>query len=113
MNHFVSIYMTAASLDEAEGIARALVEEKLAACVNILPAVRSIYRWRGRVEAAGEVVLIAKSRAEIFPKLEQRVKSLSCYECPCIVALPIVAGHQPYLEWLATEIENPAARDNV
>jgi periplasmic divalent cation tolerance protein len=103
MNDFISVYMTAASPDEAARIARALIEERLAACVNILPAARSVYRWQGQVEAAEETVLIAKSRAGLFPELERKVKSLSSYDCPCIVALPIVAGHRPYLDWLAGE----------
>jgi periplasmic divalent cation tolerance protein len=102
---FLSLYITAPSRELAEKIARALVEENLAACVNIIPAVRSIYRWKGNVEAATEVVLIAKTRAGLFDKLEKRVKALHSYECPCIVAWPIVAGHQPYLDWLAEETE--------
>lgn len=103
MNDFISVYMTSASLDEAQIIARALVEEKLAACVNILPKARSVYCWQGQVEVAEEVVLIAKSRASLFTQLEMRVKSLNSYDCPCIVAMPITAGHQPYLDWIKQE----------
>ena len=105
MTDYISVYITAASADEAEKIALALVEGKLAACVNIIPAVRSIYRWQGKVEASDEVVLIAKSRAELFPRLETMVRSLSSYTCPCIVAWPIVEGSKPYLEWLAKETD--------
>lgn len=105
MTGFISVYITAASPDEAESIARALVEQRLAACVNILPAAHSVYRWEGQVEATEENILIAKSRANLFSRLEAKVKELSSYACPCIVAWPIVAGHQPYLDWLARETE--------
>jgi periplasmic divalent cation tolerance protein len=103
MSEFLSIYITVFSREIAEKIARALVEEKLAACVNIIPGMRSIYHWKGKVEAATEVVLIAKSRATLYPQLEKRVKELHSYECPCIVAWPIEAGYAPYLDWIKQE----------
>jgi len=103
MPSFLSVYITAPSRELAEKIARALVEERLAACVNIISGSRSIYRWKGHVEAASEVVLIAKSRAGLFEPLEKRVKELHSHEVPCIVAWPIAAGHQPYLDWLEKE----------
>jgi periplasmic divalent cation tolerance protein len=85
-------------------IATALLEERLAACVNIFPGVRSLYRWQGNVEASEEAVLIAKSRRDLFSRLEEKVKSLSSYNCPCIVAWALAEGHQPYLEWLGAEL---------
>jgi periplasmic divalent cation tolerance protein len=103
MSEFLSLYITTPSRDVAETIARTLVEERLAACVNIMAGIRSIYRWEGKVEAASEVVLIAKSRAAHFKQLEKRVRELHPYDCPCIVAWPIEAGYQPYLDWLAQE----------
>ena len=103
MDAFVSIYITAASAAEADTIAQVLVEERLAACVNILPGIRSIYRWEGRVQEDAEVALIAKSRADLFDTLCDRVKTLHSSSCPCIVAWPIAAGFQPYLDWLAEE----------
>jgi periplasmic divalent cation tolerance protein len=103
MTGFISLYITVPSRDVAEKIARALVEERLAPCVNIISGVRSIYRWKGKVEAASEVCLIAKSRAELFETLEKRVKELHPYDCPCIVAWPIEKGYQPYLDWIAEE----------
>lgn len=103
MTPFLSLYIIAPSRDVAEKIARALVEERLAPCVNIIPGARSIYRWKGKVEAASEVVMIAKSRADLFDRLEKRVKELHPYDCPCIVAWPIEKGHQPYLDWIAEE----------
>jgi periplasmic divalent cation tolerance protein len=105
MTGYISVYITVASAAEAETIAKALVEDRLAACVNIMPGVRSIYRWQGNVEATEEVALIAKSQSELFPRLQQKVKNLSSYDCPCIVAWPIEAGHQPYLDWIGTELK--------
>jgi periplasmic divalent cation tolerance protein len=99
----ISVYITTPSRDLAERIARTVVEEKLAACVNIFTGVHSIYRWKGRVESADEVILIAKTRRDLFDALEKRVKELHSYEVPCIVAWPIEAGHKPYLDWLEQE----------
>lgn len=106
MPNFISVHITAASRPEAEKIARALVEEKLAACANIVPGVRSVYRWEGKVEEADEILLIAKTRAELFEPLRKLVKALHSYECPCIVALSITVGHQPYMDWLAQETKS-------
>jgi periplasmic divalent cation tolerance protein len=101
MSEFLSVYITAPSRDVAETIGRALVEERLAVCVNIIAGMRSIYRWEGKVEAANEVVVIAKSCAARFKELAKRVTELHPYDCPCIVAWPIEASYQPYLDWLA------------
>lgn len=100
MTDYISVYFTAASRSEAETIAQALVEEKLVACVNILPGVRSIYRWNNAVGMSDEVALIAKSRRDLFPQIEAKIKSLSSYDCPCIIAWPIAEGHAPYLAWI-------------
>ncbi|MFA5041353.1 MAG: divalent-cation tolerance protein CutA [Bdellovibrionales bacterium] len=103
MTEFLSVYMTAASREEAEKIALALVEEKLVACANIFPGVLSVYRWEGKVERANECAIIAKTTTNKFDALSQRVKELHSYECPCVVALPIVAGSDEYLEWIRKE----------
>jgi periplasmic divalent cation tolerance protein len=103
MSEYLSLYVTTPSFDVADTIGRALVEERLAACVNILPGMRSIYRWQGSIETAAEVVLIAKSRTALFEEIEKRVRELHPYDCPCLVAWPIEAGHQPYLDWIAKE----------
>jgi periplasmic divalent cation tolerance protein len=103
MSQFLSLYITAPSREAAEIIGRALVEERLAACVNLIDGVGSIYRWKDKVETASEIVMIAKSRATLFERIEKRVQELHPYDCPCIVAWPIAAGHQPYLDWLAQE----------
>lgn len=89
--------------DCANAIALALVEEKLAACVNILPRVQSIYRWQGAVDSASEVPLLIKTLAAAYPALEQAIRQRHPYEVPEIIALPITAGLPAYLNWLATE----------
>lgn len=104
MSEFLSLYVTTPSREVAEKIGRTLVEERLAACVNIIAATHSIYWWKGTIEEATEVVLIAKSRAALFEELEKRISELHPYDCPCIVAWPIAAGHRPYLDWVAQEM---------
>lgn len=99
----IFVYMTAGSTEEADRIARTLVEERLAACVNLIDGMRSVYRWQGDVEQATEVVMIAKTRAEGFDALAARVRDLHAYDCPCIVALPIVQGERDYLSWIIGE----------
>lgn len=89
--------------ESANAIALALVEAKLAACVNILPRVQSIYRWQGVVESATEVPLLIKSTAANFPALEGAIKQRHPYELPEIIALPITQGLPAYLNWLAAE----------
>jgi periplasmic divalent cation tolerance protein len=99
----VFVYMTAADEGEAIAIARTIVTERLAACANILPGMRSVYRWDGKVEEGREVVLIAKTRTDRFPDLAARVRELHSYATPCIVELPIGRGDAPYLDWLVRE----------
>ena len=99
------VYMTAADEDEAARIGRALVEARLAACVNIIPGMRSFYRWQGEVRDDREVVMIAKSRRTLVDALVARVKELHGYECPCVVALPIKGGNRDFLDWIAAETE--------
>lgn len=98
--------------DEAAKIARSLVEERIAACVNIVGPVRSLYRWRGAIEDEKEYLLIIKSRAQLFPKLERRVKELHSYEVPEVVALAMSRVSKPYLDWLvdSTADRPPRAR---
>jgi periplasmic divalent cation tolerance protein len=84
----------------ARQIATTLVEEDLAACVNVLPGVQSIYRWKGGVEHDAETLLIIKTTAQRYPALETRVQALHPYELPEIIAVPIAAGLQGYLDWL-------------
>lgn len=103
MSNYVSVYMTASSGEEADRIASALVEERLATCVNILGGIRSVYRRNGVVVGDSEVALIAKTRAALFDALAARVRALHSYEVPCIVSWPIEAGYPAYLAWIEAE----------
>ena len=97
----VVVLVTAGSADEAAMLARALVDDRLAACVNVIGPVRSIYRWQGAVEDAAEHLLVIKARAADVAALEARVRALHSYDVPEVLALPVVAGSAPYLAWLA------------
>ena len=94
------VFLTASDQDEATRLADALVEGRLAACVQVLPQMQSVYQWKGKVERQNEVLLIAKTTAANFAELETKVRQLHSYETPEIVAVPIVAGSDDYLEWL-------------
>lgn len=107
MTDSIVILVTAGSEAEAEKIARALVEEQLAACVNILSPIRSIYRWQGQVADDREWLLLIKTRAERFAAVESRVKALHSYQVPEVIALPIVAGTEGYLRWLRESVSEP------
>jgi len=104
---FRIVFVMAANEDDARRIAQALVEERLAACVNIVGPVHSVYRWRGTVENASEYMLVIKTVMRHFSKLEQRVRELHSFEVPEIVAVTLAAGSKPYLAWLA-ESATPA-----
>jgi periplasmic divalent cation tolerance protein len=87
----------------AQLIARTLVEARLAACVNLLPAVQSIYRWQGQIEEATEITLLIKTTSQQVDSLQKAIVKLHPYDVPEIIATPIVAGYAPYLQWIATE----------
>ena len=91
---------TVASAEDAERIARSLVEKGVAACVNVVPGVVSFYRWKGKLERDGEVLLVIKTTGERFEDLKAALLAEHPYELPELVALPIADGHQPYLDWL-------------
>ena len=103
---FSIVLITAASEDEAERIACSLVEERLAACVNIVGPIRSVYRWEGKVQNERELLLIVKTRTEALPRLQTRITELHSYDTPEIIALPITAGSEPYLRWLESSTSN-------
>jgi periplasmic divalent cation tolerance protein len=94
------VLVTAPNEADARAIARALVGDGLAACVNVLGPIRSIYRWRGAIEDEAEYLLLIKTRARLYARLERRVKELHSYELPEVIALAIEAGSPPYLKWL-------------
>jgi periplasmic divalent cation tolerance protein len=93
-------YVSLGAREDALAIGRALVEERLAAAVNIQEGVHSIYRWQGGIEEATEILLIAKTRAALVPRLTARVVALHSYQCPAVVAVPICGGNQDYLAWI-------------
>lgn len=97
---FQLILTTSPDMSFAQTIARVLVEERLAACVNILPPMKSIYRWRGAVESADEHLLIIKTRVRDYAAVQGRIQELHSYELPEVIAVPIVNGLPGYLAWL-------------
>ena len=98
------IYMTAGNLEEAQKIGRELVSSRLAACVNLLPHMNSIYIWDGKLQEDAEVVMVAKTTEARVSDLIARVKSLHSYSCPCIVSLKVEGGYAPFLEWVADSV---------
>ena len=94
------VLSTFGSAEEARKIARVLVEERLAACANVLPGVESIYRWQGAVETAAEVLVMFKTNIDRYYRLEARLRELHSYEVPEIIALPVQVGSLPYLRWV-------------
>ena len=105
MTDKIVVLVTCGSAKEAQRIARALVEARLAACGNILEApVRSIYRWKGKIESAREYLLIIKTSRRRFAALRNTVKELHSYDVPEIIALPVAAGSTAYLNWIATSV---------
>ena len=102
------VYITTASVEDAKAIGRALVEERLAACVNILPGMHSIYYWEGKIETADEAVLIAKTTDVLVDQVIERVKALHGYKVPCVLSLPVLKGNRDYMQWLADAVQAPA-----
>lgn len=107
VNSEVVVLVTCANEEQGVSIARSLVGERLAACVNLLRGVRSIYRWRDRIEDDRETLLLIKTRTRLLARVERRVRELHSYEVPEVVALPVAAGSKPYLDWV---LESTTAR---
>jgi periplasmic divalent cation tolerance protein len=105
MTDKILVLSTCSSKEEADKIARNLVEKRVAACVNVLPGVRSIYRWRGAVEEASECLLIVKSRRDLAGRLRAEIEKSHSYEVPEVLVLGIVDGAAAYLDWLERELE--------
>jgi periplasmic divalent cation tolerance protein len=106
MTDVIVVFMTAGSVGEARRIADHLVETRSAACVQILPEIESVYRWNGEVQREKEVLVLAKTTAEKFAELEKSVRSMHSYETPEILAVPVVAGSSPYLDWLSENVRS-------
>ena len=108
----VAVCVIVPSRSEAEAIGRAVVEARLAASVNIVPGVSSLYWWEGALREAGEAMLWAKTRADLVESLTDKVKSLHSYACPCVIALPVTGGNADYLAWIDAEtVPAPADPD--
>jgi periplasmic divalent cation tolerance protein len=104
-NQYIQVVTTTAKREEAEAIARALIEGRLAACVQLLGPITSVYRWKGAVETGQEWRLCIKSRRELFERVEQEIRRLHTYEVPEILAIPILAGSRDYLAWMDGELK--------
>ncbi len=109
----VLLYSTAGSEDEARGIARALIGERLAACVNLLPGMESFYHWKGTVESDREIVVLAKTRPDLAEAARRCIQEHHSYECPCVVVLPIIGGHPPFLDWISSETTNAISDEEM
>jgi len=108
MTDKIVVLSTCSTAKEAERIARELVEKRLAACVNIVPGLRSVYRWKGAIQEDAEVLLVIKSSRALFNELRVEIEKLHSYEVPEVIATPIVDGSDGYLEWLHRELATKA-----
>lgn len=104
------VLMTASSEEEADRIARGLLKKRLIACANLVPGIRSLYRWKGRLCDDPEILLLCKTRRALFPSLEKEAKRLHSYEVPEMIGLSVEEGSAPYLAWLRTETKRHPAR---
>ncbi|RJO64642.1 MAG: divalent-cation tolerance protein CutA [Candidatus Omnitrophota bacterium] len=100
---YAVILITASGKKEARTIARSLLKNRIAACVNVIEGIDSYFRWQGKIDSAREVLLIVKTRKKLIPEVIRQVKSLHSYEVPEIISLPITKGYAPYLSWIAHE----------
>jgi len=107
----IVVLLTTANGEEADRLAEMLVSSQLAACVQIIPGMESVYRWRGNIERQAEVLLIAKTTRSKFEQLERQVRASHSYETPEIVALPVIAGSAAYLEWLHSSLDARSEAD--
>ena len=103
MKNFIFITCSAPTQSLAQKISKALVKEKLAACVNISSPIQSTYSWKGKICSEKEFLLFIKTKKSLSKKIEKRIKQLHSYECPEIIALPIVQGSEDYLDWITTQ----------
>lgn len=101
----VLVYITAPTAEEAQRIGDILVQERLAACINIIPEIQSTYWWENKIERAKEVVIIAKTKQEAVDRLIKRVKEVHSYQVPCIIAFQILAGNPDFLNWIRAEVK--------
>ncbi|HXP08154.1 MAG TPA: divalent-cation tolerance protein CutA [Acidobacteriaceae bacterium] len=105
MADFQIVLSTCGDRETAERIAHRLVEQRLAACVNILPGVQSVYRWQGRVESASELLMLIKTKASLIQEVQWTIASLHSYDVPEFLVLPIFGGSEAYMAWLETSLD--------
>ena len=104
MTYKIVILSTCATEEEAERLARVLLDARLAACINVIPRMRSFYRWKGAIESADECLLLIKSSRPLFEPLKAALEKLHSYEVPEVIALAVVEGAESYLSWMATNL---------
>ena len=104
MNDYIQVVTTTPTSDDAQKIAQALVEQRLAACVQIAGPITSVYRWQGKIETTQEWQCLIKSRREFYERIEDAIRKLHPYQVPEILALPIVTGNEAYLRWIDQEV---------
>ena len=105
------VYMTAGSMDKAANIGKALVQKRLAACVNVIDGMRSFYEWDGTLQEDREVVMIVKTRSSRVAEMTEAVKALHSYECPCIVELSVSGGNRAFLDWIGKQVDSLSSED--
>ena len=103
MDQALLVFTNVPDLASAQSLARTLVEARSAACVNLVPAIHSVYRWQGQIEEATKVSLLIKTTQRHYEELQRAMVSLHSYDIPEIIAVPVVAGYEPYLQWIAAE----------
>jgi len=106
MTDKIVIFSTCPSAEEAEKVAKSLLEKHLAACVTLIPGARSIYRWQGAIEEATEHLLLIKSRRDLFDGLKRELGAIHSYEVPEIIAVPVVEGAPAYIDWIDKELKD-------
>lgn len=104
MSEFIFTYVVCANAEEATRIGKSLVEERLVACVNILPAIQSVYWWEEKITQSTEIAFIAKTLRTKFNDVQQKVLAMHSYDTPCIVALSVEEGNEKYLQWIKNEV---------
>ncbi len=107
MTRHMTVLMTAPTEEEAVKIAKRLTEEKLCACVSIVPGIRSIYRWEGKIQDEQEVMMVAKTASSMAPALVAKVKEMHSYRVPEVVCLPVETGNGDYLDWIEASVDIP------
>ena len=101
----IVVFITVGTEQEADNIARLLVEQRKAACVNIIPKVHSLFWWQGKIDSAQEILLIAKTRASLLPQVINLVQEAHSYDVPEVLVLPIIGGNEDYLTWIVNETD--------